>query len=429
MTQQNINIGPQNEKQGDSLFSAFTKTQANFTDLYEQIANLGADNIVVVNSIDDFPEPISGVINLEDDKVYHIGAQIVTENRFQCGANNVFTSGNPFATPLVYTGTGTMFTGTGVSFALDRMVVVCPNAQAFDFTGIGAGETFGLNIAAIAQCLKAGTFNNLRSVNITNSSFFDCSDGITVQGTTNWDTLTINRMRVITSNASAIGIDLDNSVHKTFEILDFVLQGVSGAVGISGLTNSGNIAAGFIGNVLRSEFPSPITPLVGIQPNDIRYNFAGNTNVPDSQNAGDLFLENGPETITVSAASTFYEIGLTSGGANWNGEVQDRFTFNTNGYITYNGERDIDATIIATATVEKAGGGSEVIEMRVATNWSAGQTGLSKSKSQTQNTSPTSITSIALVKLSPGDNIRPIFANNDSTDDVIVDVTSLVVTG
>ena len=34
MAQQNINIGPANQGQGDTLFDAFTKVQANFTELY-----------------------------------------------------------------------------------------------------------------------------------------------------------------------------------------------------------------------------------------------------------------------------------------------------------------------------------------------------------------------------------------------------------
>ncbi len=34
MAQQNINIGAANAKAGDTLFSAFTKTEANFTELY-----------------------------------------------------------------------------------------------------------------------------------------------------------------------------------------------------------------------------------------------------------------------------------------------------------------------------------------------------------------------------------------------------------
>jgi len=41
MTQQNINIGQSaNDKSGDPLRSAFTKVNANFTDLYAQIGTL-----------------------------------------------------------------------------------------------------------------------------------------------------------------------------------------------------------------------------------------------------------------------------------------------------------------------------------------------------------------------------------------------------
>lgn len=430
MAQQNINIGTADAKTGDTLYDAFTKVETNFTDLYGLVGAIGADNVVQVNSEDDFPTPVAGVITLEDNKVYHIGGNpIVTSNRFVCGQNNVITSGNPFAVALVYTGSGTMFTGTNVYFALDRIVVDCVNAQAFDFTGSGLGETFGLNLSVVARCQKVGVFNDLRSINITNSSCFSATDGLDVTGTTYWDTFTISRFRIVSASATCIGIDLTSSIHKTLEINDFVLEGVSGAIGVSGLSNSGNMSVNFVGNFTSCEFPSPITPLSGISPSDVRYSFVGCSNVSDSQNAGDLFLENGPETVTVSTSSTFYEIGTPTGGANWSSDITNRFTFNSAGYLTYIGERKIDVEIIATATVEKAGGGSDVIEMRVAKNWNAGQTGLAKSKSQTQNAQPTSITSVALTNLGNGDTIRPIFANNGSTSNIIVEVTSMVVKG
>lgn len=428
MPQEIINIGTAaNDKTGDSLRSAFEKTNNNFSELYPLAS--GADNVVVVNSIDDFPSESGGAITLEDNKVYQLGADVTSPYPFVAGQNNIITSGNPFATILTYVGAGTMFTGNGVSFALDRIIIACPSAQAFNFTGTGNNETFGLNIVSIGICQKCGTFDDLRSVNITNSSFFNCSDGLTISGTTYWDTLTIIRMRLINQNGPAVGLDLTTSVHKTFEISDYVYQSVSGSVGISGLANSGNVATGFIANVVRGEFPSPITPLSGIASNDVRWNFIGNAGIEDSQNRGDLFLENGSETVTVVAASTFYEIGTPSGGANWNGDVQDRFIFNSAGYLTYIGEQTIDVQVIATATVEKVGGGSDVIEMRIANNWTAGNSGLAKSKSQTQNAQPTSITSVALTTVSEGDTIRPIFANNGSTSDIIVEVTSMVALG
>ena len=43
MAQQNINIGAANAKVGDTLFSAFTKTEANFTELYTDVGANTAD--------------------------------------------------------------------------------------------------------------------------------------------------------------------------------------------------------------------------------------------------------------------------------------------------------------------------------------------------------------------------------------------------
>ena len=43
MAQQNINIGVQDAKTGDSLFTAFTKTEANFTELYTDVGTNTVD--------------------------------------------------------------------------------------------------------------------------------------------------------------------------------------------------------------------------------------------------------------------------------------------------------------------------------------------------------------------------------------------------
>ena len=73
-------------------------------------------NTVVVSNITDFPEPVDGVITLEDDINYIIVQPISTANRFVCGANNHITSNNPFTPLFEYTGSDTMFSGTDVNF-------------------------------------------------------------------------------------------------------------------------------------------------------------------------------------------------------------------------------------------------------------------------------------------------------------------------
>ena len=168
----------------------------------------------------------------------------------------------------------------------------------------------------------------------------------------------------------------------------------------------------------------------GIVKNDIRWNFSSNSGIGDTQNAGDLYLSGGSETIAVGGAGDWYEIG-TPAVATWVGDIADRFIINSSGYLEYIGERDIDIAIEGRATVDKSGGGSDIIECRIAKNWDGTITdsGLEKTRSQTQNPTPTTVPIGGLVSASTGDNFRVIFSNLTSTSNIIATVTSLEATG
>ena len=64
MTQETIAIGAANAQLGDDLFTAFTKTNSNFTELY---ANLSAQpqNVIVINEEADFPTQDATTITLD----------------------------------------------------------------------------------------------------------------------------------------------------------------------------------------------------------------------------------------------------------------------------------------------------------------------------------------------------------------------------
>lgn len=61
MTIQTINTATPNSGKGDSLFSAFTKINANFTELYDEIAGIevGAVSWNVITDKPDIPTDIS----------------------------------------------------------------------------------------------------------------------------------------------------------------------------------------------------------------------------------------------------------------------------------------------------------------------------------------------------------------------------------
>ena len=154
-------------------------------------------------------------------------------------------------------------------------------------------------------------------------------------------------------------------------------------------------------------------------------------NLKETRIEADLFLTGGSETITTGSAGDWQEIGVPSaGGVSWNSDVAESFTVGTDGVITYTGLEDIDVKMSGRATVEKVGGGSDVIEVRFAINWNglASDSGLEKSRAQTQNTTPTTVPIGALTSLVTNDNIRAIFSNTTGTDNIIASVSAIEVT-
>jgi hypothetical protein len=414
MAQQDIIIGAENAKQGDTLFSAFTKAQANFTDLYDLAG--GANNIVIINDLDDFPAASGGVITLDDNITYYISNNIVTADRFECGTNNIITSNNPFANALIYTGVGDMFTGVNVSFAVDRGVISCPNAQPFNFSATaGNSPTFGLNLTTIAQCQKCGTFDNLRSINITNTGFFDCSDGFTISGADNWDTIAVNRLRLDGGTSVFTGFDLTTSLHRTFEISNYVILGGSGTVGMSGLANSANIEPDFISTVSQCEFTSGVTPLSGITIDDIRFSFLSNSGLQDSTIDANPYLTTAT-TVTINTIGTYEKINQ----GNWLASEESRLSVSTDGDVTNLMEKPVKIQINGSVTLEKIGGGADLLTARLVYNDLPNDPQSIITELGTDNTNPTNIGLVGIFNLNPGDSISIYVANQDSTANVIV---------
>ena len=413
MAQQDIIIGTADAKAGDTLFSAFTKIQSNFTELY---VDNTANNIVVINDESDFPTPVSGVITLTDNITYHIGAQIVTSNRFLSGAGTGITAGNPFGPALVYTGVGTMFTGTDVNFVLGEIAVSAPNGQFFDFKSTGvAGNTFGLNIVSLIECQTVGVFDNLRSINITNSSVFSAQQGFLLSGSGNWGTLSFTKMGLTSSNAAFVGIDLGDSVQRSVEFNDYVLNGVAGSVGIKGLPNNANITADFVASVNRCEFIPPTTPISGITQNDIRYSFLGNAGIMDSTVDANPYLSV-ETTVAINTSGVYEKINQ----GNWLSTTASRMSVSTDGDVTNLLETDIKLQMTGTVTLEKVGGGADLLTARLVYNDDPLDSQSIITEVGTDNTNPTNLCLTGIFTLAPGDSISIYVANQDGTSNVVV---------
>ncbi len=104
-----------------------------------QTASRKAGSVTEIFSMDDFPDPVGGVITLPSGK-YSIRNNITTSDRFVIGTSSYVTieiedSRNNV---LTYTGTGTLFTSNGAArFVLYIVNILCTGAgaQLFDVNG------------------------------------------------------------------------------------------------------------------------------------------------------------------------------------------------------------------------------------------------------------------------------------------------------
>ena len=118
-----------------------------------------ADNIVPINSIDDFPAAVAGVITLEAGKHYLLNAVIVTSNRFVLPAGIIKISGVTLGFALVYLGSDALFTGDNFGVMLMEQLFVAGNPSCSFFDTDNAGSIFLLS-SVFSGCSDLGTIKN-----------------------------------------------------------------------------------------------------------------------------------------------------------------------------------------------------------------------------------------------------------------------------
>ena len=370
----------------------------------------------VINAESDFPAASGGIITLEDDKHYVIGADISTANRFVLGANNVITSGSDFGPTLTYTGTGDMFTGVDVNFGIEKIRLNAATCnQVFNISAT-VSHSVSARSVTILNAPKVATFTGMDIVVVTLLDCVNTSSGITIAGA-GGTILELVKILFITGSNTFIGIDLGTAQYFASEVSAFICFGVSGSIGIAGATASANVTPGSVGLIANCEFVAPITPLSGLTVSDIRWKYIDNSNVPNSAKVADAYLT-ASRTVTIATQSVF----VTINGTNWSSDISERFSVTTAGVQTYTAEIDEIVKITGTATVSKVGGGSNIIEMRIAING----TTVAKTAGLTQNSSPTTITSQGLFTISQNDTVELMVANNSGTSDIIVAEANLI---
>lgn len=372
----------------------------------------GLDNTYYINKAADFPVQNGSTITLGAVLNFVIGASFSTAKNFIVENGAGWTSNNIFGPRVTYTGTNPMFTGEDVSFNIKDTSISSPNATTFDLSETLPGSQSILVMESVQgiACTKIAEFDSMTSIDIINSSFLDADDGIELLGS-GQGIMSIDKFAAISTSSSFTGIDFGTTVQQNLNLQTLTFVAPAGAVGLSGLTGSGNVQTGFIGNVSSVAFVGGMTDLSGISESDIRWEFINSPPVPNSSIAADLHLTSS-RTVPIVTAGVFEDVNGTS----WVSSLSERFSTDNAGTVTYDYERDSSVFIIITATVEKVGGGTDQLALRI----SVDGVDIEASQSVTDNKTPTSLTSALVTTISNGEEIKARVANIDSTADIIM---------
>ena len=362
MAQQIINLGTAADaRDGDTFRAGGQKINDNFTEVFGLV---GADDAVYVSEEADFPTQDATTITLEANTPYIIADSFSTDKNFIAQNGASLDGRSSDAKTITFTGSGSMFSGTDVSFFI-RDISLVPGAtnKVFDFVDtVGSIRRFTSINARVLGGAKFGDFTDMLVVELTNTSGAGMTQGIEFFGT-DGAFFSINRFALSSTNVSFIGIKLGTATAPSIELEDLFFSAPSGAFGISGLANNGNVDAGRIAKVESSTFTGGMTALQNITIDDVRWLFRDNTPIPDSQPDAMVSLTGSATETTISAANTPVKAAGT-----FVVERESQFTSDTTGKIIYDGERDLVTPIDITTTISAVSGTNKDITVYLALN-------------------------------------------------------------
>jgi len=382
------------------------------------------DNLVLINKESDFETQDATTITLDPTKLYEIGASFSHSKAIIASGSSI--RGLSEATVMSYTGTDSQFKNVESRASIKDIYLSAPNGTVFECIGDDTGDPnhrYNVGSVFVIDCEKvlksdgcgAQVFDLMQVANISGNKAFEFIGSSAL-------IYDFSKIGIFGLVSGAVAFDFGTSVSSEISLTNIIAVGHADAVAISGLANSGNLEVGSKATVQESNFRAFTNPLTNIVFDDVRWNFRDTPLVRDTRNAADCFLTS-PQIVTIGGGNsgTFFNIG----GANWSFTVDHRFTISSSGIVTYIGEDAIDVKVSCSLTLEKDGGGSDVLEARVGLNG----TSLPRSAANTENNSPTSIPLECFISITTGDEITLMVANMGGTTDINVTRTSALISG
>ena len=322
-------------------------------------------NTVIIKTMSDFPAPATGVITLVAKTLYLITAELSTSDRFVLGSGTTIQMQSTSGVTLTYTGTGSMWTGVDVSCTFNFCRFIAATGKVFDISDtVGGLVNFTFTASVVISAAEFGSFSNLATASFFNSGTGPCTQGASFTGTS-FNIISFINFGFFSTSATFIGVDLDAAVSARLNFTNLIVTAPSGAIGIEGLPNSGNIPVGNIGNIANCLFNGGMTtPLVGIDENSIRWFLVGNSaNVTNTMPDALISLTaNAVPTVIAGSSTPTLVLGT------WVESRASHYTTTAAGRITYVGEKPITTPIDVILNMEPVSGTNKKLAVQIFKN-------------------------------------------------------------
>lgn len=376
--------------------------------------------VVLVNSLDDLPDPVANVYTLADDTVYIIGASLdFGTARIEMGENTTIRGQSLLTVSLTSFTTGTFINRSGGGGAgFSGCSIVCPNATVFGYSGTAAGgDVFLIRDFVVVSCQAIAEIDSPVLFSAANFVIISTTvNGFTLQGAGN----TVNVDSCVVNDFRGTFFDLGSSVYTFLdaENLNIISNDASNII-IDGLANSANVAAGGQGSLRASSISGDISSSGNILSSDIRWDFSDINLLPDSIDQCYLAM---PTNATVTALTQNVPAKIAG---TFTVVKESRFTGSTDGTMTYIGTQPISVTVNFTCTFQKSGSGTQSFILYLYKNGVADPN--IQARFASDNSRDPNISFTGIVDLVENDFLELFIENTDNSNDITAFAVNFVV--
>jgi hypothetical protein len=386
------------------------------TDVQDKLNQPG--NTVFVTDVSDFPTPAANVITLDVNITYVIiGNVSVGINTIVMSSGSVLQGRCSANDILTFTGgSGNFITISDVSTCIKDLGVVASGAIGYLIRNTGGNEKTD-SVLLQDVTFSGGQFldiENIKSVKAINYTVISATiNGITATGSQNGCLKFIDgEFESFTGTA----IDFENSVSDFIEVISNVFVDIAGGqTGIDGVASSANLSAGGIGIIQNNQFNGAGTYLANITVGDLQWVSRDNTNLPNSEIIGEMYLSANATPTLISATGVYTKVAGTTTASSLN----ERTSMPLDNRIQFDALKDTKGTVWMSVAAENVGSGV-IRDYEFALFKNGAIENALVSTEGTYDENQANLSWQQSVSLTNGDYFEVFIRNNENTDDALV---------